>query len=132
MSMFWTFSSNCNISPLLVITLLTLRMVYVLSSIFKYSSSSLVFEFRNLIISLSSVGISPNSPFILSITYLLLITSSFFSNMICTIGQISFMDLEISIQIFSFTSARVFPATVFFCSYCNSCFIFSDVCFSML
>ena len=131
MSIVWTFSSSCSINPLLVRTLLTSRMVSVLSSIFKSSNSSLVFEFRNLMISVAYAGISPNSPLIFSIACFLPCTNSFCSNMICTIGHIWFMDLVISIQTFSLTSASVLPATVCFWSYCNSYLSLSEVCFSL-
>jgi hypothetical protein len=114
MSIVWTFSSSCSISPLLVRTLLTSRIFFVLSSIFKSSNSSLVFEFKNLMISVASMGISPSSAHIFSIASLLLFTSSFYSNMICTIGQISFTNLVISIQTLSLTSTSVLPATVCF------------------
>jgi hypothetical protein len=114
MSIVWTFSSSYSINPLLVRTLLTSRMVSVLSSIFKSSNSYLIFELRNLMISVAFAGISPNSPLIFSIAYLLLCTSSFCSNMICIIGHISLIDLVMSIQTCSLTSTSVLPATVFF------------------
>ena len=131
MSIVWNFSSSCSINPLLVRTLLTSRMVSVLSSIFKSSNSSLVFELRNLMISVASAGISPNSPLIFSITYLLLCTSSFCTNMIFIIGHISLIDLVMSIQTCSLTSSSVFPTTVYFWSRCYSYLSLSDIFFSL-
>jgi hypothetical protein len=127
MSIAWTFSSSCIINPLLVRTLFISRMVYVLSSILNSSNSSLVFAFRNLMISVASAGISPNSPLIFSITCLLLCTSSLCSNMICITVHISLIDLVMSIQTCSLTSESVLSATVFFLSYCNSCLSLSDI-----
>jgi hypothetical protein len=130
--MFWALSSNCNISPFLVRTFLTSRIVFVLSSIFRVSNSSLVFKFRNLMISFSYVGISPSSPLVLSMACLLLNTNSCCSNMICTSGQISIMDFEISIQMFSSASGSVLPKIVFFCSCCSCYLSFSNVCLIVL
>jgi hypothetical protein len=93
MSIAWALSSSCSITPLLVKTFLTSRIVYILSSIYKASSSSLVLEFKNPMISFASVGPYPNSPHILSMACLLLCTSSCYSNIICMSGQIAIMDL---------------------------------------
>jgi hypothetical protein len=131
-SIFWAFSSNCNISPLLVRVILTSRIFSILSSIFRSSISSLFFKLINLMILFASVGISPSSPFILLIVYLLVNTSSCYSNMIFTMGHISFMDLEISIQMVSLASVSVFPTTICFCSCYSSFFNFSDVSLSVL
>jgi hypothetical protein len=114
MSMAWDFSSSCNINPLLVKTFLTSRIVYVLSSISKASSSSFVLEFKNLMISFASVGLSPSSPMMLSMAFLFLCINSCFSNIICISGQISIMDLQMSIQIFSLASASVLAVIVLF------------------
>ena len=121
-----------NINPFLVNTLFTSRIVFVMYSTFSSSSSSLVFEFRNLMISLAVEGISPSSLLILSMACLLFSTRSCCLNMICTRDQIFFLELEMSVQIFSLASANVFPATICFWSCCISCLSFFFACLSTL
>jgi hypothetical protein len=82
-------------------------------------------------ISLDAEGISPSSHFIPSMDFLLFSTRSCYSNIICTMGQISFMELEIYVQIFSLASANVLPTTVCFLSCCISFLIFFDTCLSI-
>ena len=132
MSIAWDISSSCSITPLLFKTFLTSRIFYVLSSISKASSSSLVLEFKNMMISFSSVGLSPNSPLILSMACLLLCTSSCYSNIICMNRKIFVIDWQMSIQILSFSSESVLAMTVSFCSFCNSFLSLCVVCIYVL
>ena len=128
MSIAWDLSSSCNINPLLVKIFLTSRIFYVLSSISKASNSSLVLEFKNLMILFALVGISPSSPLILSMAYLLLYISSCCSNIICISVQSFFVDLQMSIQIFTLSSESVLAMIVSFFRFCNSCLSLCVVC----
>jgi len=132
MSIIWDFSSSSNIDPLLVKTFLTSMMVFVLSSISNASNSCLLLEFRNLMSSMASVGLSPNSSLIFSIASLAFCTNSCCSKKICIYGHISTIHFLISIQMFSLTSNNVLAMTVSFCSFCNCWLSLCDLCISVL
>jgi hypothetical protein len=105
--------------PFLVRTFLISRMVSVLSSISSASNSCLFLEFRNLISSVASVGLSPNSSLMISIAPLDFYTNSCFSKMICMDGHISDIDLLISMQMFFLALSKVFSMEISFLNCCT-------------
>jgi hypothetical protein len=69
--------------------------------------------------SVASIGLSPNSSLMISVSPLDLCTNSCCSQIFCMDGQIYDIDLLISIQIFSLALAKVFAMAVSFSNCCN-------------